>query len=325
MNWLNKLFGKPTVSSDPRSPNLTAGASPSAATSVNPTSPQFAASTPSALPQTSASSHSISNAKHYDAHGLDLSPDAARKLTFEQACKQVIGLRLLSDHGDWLEAAKDDDYSVLLCFNKNGGLFEAIISPRTNSRFLGMGMPQPEQVWSKLGYRLQENLGTKVRLTNGDVKIVAYYGGPGSLNEIHYVVPERATNAKAEAAAWRELGFFGGGRGCVESAMFVSGKYYADEGAVNSIVRYVKEEWKGSLPQGFWLVKAEADDTSANCRYCLGYDSRHESSWQTVMAAMENAGCLPQCTSKLFRLSPNDFFMQTQIETIYIKGFLGQA
>jgi hypothetical protein len=319
VNWFKKLFGKPTVFSAPRSPNVTTDASPSAATSVKPTISQSDANAKPATP-----SNFTPSSKHYDAHGLDLSSDAARKLTFEQACKQVAGLRVLSDHGDWLEAAKDDDYSVLLCFNKNGGLFEAIISPRTNSRFLGMGMPQPEQVWSQLGYRLQENLGTKVMLTNGDAKIVAYYGPPGSLNEIHYVVPEGATNAEAEAAAWRELGFFGGGRGCVESAMFVSGKCYANEDAVNSIVRYVKEEWKGSLPQGFWLVKAEADDTSANCRYCLGYDSRHESIWQTVTEAMAKAGCLPQCASKPFHLPPYDLFMQTQIETIYINGLLEQ-
>jgi hypothetical protein len=190
--------------------------------------------------------------KHYDVYGLDLSADAARKLSFEQACKQVTGLRMLSDHGDWLEAANGEDFSVLLCFNKIGGLFETIINPRTKSGLLGMGKPQPEQVWSQLGYRLQEKLGEKVTWTNGDAKIVAYYERPGSLSEIHYVVPEKAENAAEQAAAWRELGFFSGGRGCVESARLVSGKCYADEDAVNSIIRYAKEEWKGSLPQGFW-------------------------------------------------------------------------
>lgn len=272
-----------------------------------------------------AASKPTSSAKYYVAHGLDLAPDAARKLTFEGACEKVPGLRILSDHGDWLEAAKGDDYSVLLYFNKVGGLFEAIISSTSNSKFLGMGTPEPEKVWSELGYMLQEDLGQRVRFTDGDAKIVAQYARPGSLNEIHYIVPEDPTNAEAEATAWRELGFFGGGRGYVESAISVSGECWADETAVISIIRYVQDDWKGSLPTGFWLVKAVADDTNANCRYCLGRDSRHDNIWQAVLAAMEEAGCLPRCESKPFRLPSNDLFMQTQIETIYIRGLMGQT
>jgi hypothetical protein len=57
-----------------------------------------------------------------------------------------------------------------------------------------MGMPKYEQVWSQLGYRLQENLGPKATWSNGDAKIVAHYGHPGRLNEVHYVLPEEATN-----------------------------------------------------------------------------------------------------------------------------------
>ena len=187
-----------------------------------------------------------------------------------------------------------------------------------------MGTPEPEKVWPELGYMLQEDLGQKVWFSNGDAKIVAHYARPGSLNEIHYVVPEKPTNAEAETTAWRELGFFGGGRGCVESAISVSGERWADEVAVIGIIRYVREDWKGSLPTGFWLVKAVADDADANCRYCLGHDSRHDNIWQAILAAMEEAGLLPRCESKPFRLPPNDLFMQTQIETIYIRGLLRQ-
>jgi hypothetical protein len=293
MNWLKKLFGTSAATGSPQSTQK-------ATTSANPTT----------------------GGKYYLAHGLNLAPDAARKLLFEEACKQVTGLKVLSDRGDWVEAAKGEDYSVLLYFNKTGGLFEATISPSTTSGFLGMGMPQPEQVWTKLGYRLQEDLSNKVTWTNGDAKIVAYYGRPGSLNEIHYVIPEKPTTPQAEAAAWRELGFFGGGRGCIESARQVGGMCYADEDAVNRIIRFTKDEWKGTLPQGFWLVKAEADDTSASCRHCLGHDSRHDAIWQTIIEAMEKSGSLPRCVSKPFRLAPNDLFAQTQIEIIHIKGLL---
>jgi hypothetical protein len=325
MSLFGKLFGKRVAPNNLQSTALsTASSSPASSTSKSmssrsDTNPNFGTSS------TSGPSNFPLRSEHYSVHGLDLSPDAARILTFDQACKQVHGLRMLSDHNDWIEAARDDDYSVLLCFNKAGGLFEAIISPRTNSQFLGMGMPQPEKVWIELGYRLQENLGEKVRLSNGDARIVAHYGHSGCLNEIHYVVPEAPTDAEADTAAWRELGFFSGGRGCVESAMVVAGECYSDEEAVNRIVRYVKEEWTGSLPQGFWLVKAEADDATGECRYCLGYDHRYESIWQAVMEAMEKAGHLPRCASKSFHLAPNDLFMQTQIETIYIKGLLGQT
>lgn len=275
-------------------------------------SPQFEAAQTSPAPA----------AKHYQVHGLDLTPDAARKLVFEQACKQVAGLQILEDRGDYVQAAKGADYSVLLYFNKTGGMFEAVISPNTASRFLGMGMPQPQQVWSQLGYRLQENLGQKATWTNGDAKIVAYYGRPGSLNEIHYVVPEKAAAANAEAAAWRKLGFFGGGQGCVESAKMVSGRRYSNEEAVDGIIRYAKEEWKDSPPQGFWLVKAETKDTSSDWRYCLGCDSKHEGTWHAIMAAMQQAGFASQGESKAFRLRPHDLFAQTLIDTIHIRGFL---
>lgn len=270
----------------------------------------------------SSYSSSTLTTTHYDVHGLNLAPDAARKLQFEEACKQVAGLRMLSDHGDWLEAANGDDYSVLLNFNKTGGMFEAVISPRTTSGFLGMGMPQPEQVWSRLGYRLQENLGEKVTWTNGDAKIAAYYGRPGSLNEIHYVVPEKAISADADTPAWRELGFFGGGQGCIRNAVMVSGKCYADEEAVDSIIRYVKEDWKGCLPEGFWLAKAEAFDKSSGSPYCVGHDSQHEINWLEILTGMEREGRLPKSASRAFRLPAADFIGQTLIDIVHIKGLL---
>ncbi len=325
MNWLKKLFGKTTEPSNPQSTKIATVASPPTPPAVKPKNLQSTTSaSPPPSPAPTASS-SAPTAKHYEVYGLDLAPDVARKLSFEQACKQVAGLRVFSDGEDRLGAAKGNDYNVLLHFKKAGGLFEAEINPSTTSGFLGMGAPEPERVWSQLGYRLIEDLGEKATWSNGDAKIVAYGSRSGKLSEIHYVVPDKPAKAEAEATAWRELGFFGGGRGCVESARLVTGKCYANEDAVNSILRYTKEEWKGSLPQGFWLVKAEVDDTSADCRYCLGYDSQHETIWQTVAAAMEKAGRLPQCVSKPFRLAPNDLFMQTQIETIYIKGLLGHA
>lgn len=260
------------------------------------------------------------SSKHYLVFGLDLSPSAARKLSFEQASKQVTGLKMVGDRGDWLESAKGDDYSVLLYFNKGGGLFEAVINPRTTVQFLGMNAPEPERVWSQIGYRKVEDLGQKITWTDGDAKIVGYYGRPGSLNEIHYVIPEKpATVADEAAVAWRQLGFFGGGRGCVESARIVVGNAYSKETAVDNIIQYVKESWKEPLPQGFWLVKAD-DNRSL---YFLGYDVRHESIFQAVTAAMQKEGRALSELPHAFRLAPHELFDQTQIGPIHIFGVLG--
>ena len=257
--------------------------------------------------------------KHYEVYGLDLSPDAARTLTFEQAAKQVAGLKM-SPSG---AACLNDDYSVLLHFRKTGGLFAAEISADTTSGFLGMGRPQPEQVWTQLGYRLQEDLGQKVTWTNGDAKIEAHCGS-GGLNEIYYLVPEKAVDLDAEAAGWRELGYFGGGEGCIRNAMMVSGMCYAEEDAVDGMIRYVKEDWKGCLPQGFWLVKAEAYDKSTGSPYCLGHDGQFEIQWLEILADMEKEGRLLPCASRPFRVPSHDFIGQTLIDIVHIKGLLSR-
>lgn len=262
------------------------------------------------------------NIAFYNAHGLDLTPENARKLAFEQAHKQAAGIHILSDHGDWLEAAKDEDYSVLLYFNKPYGLFEAIISYNTTSQFLGMGMPEPEKVWSQLGYIMKENLGQKVTWSNGDAKIVAYYGSSWRLSEIHYVVPEKTEAIDEEAANWREFSFFNGGQGCIMSAEVVSGNCYADTDAVDTIIRFAKKNWNGDIPQGFWLVKAEAFDTSSSCIYCLGIDSQYDDILRLIKVEMEKADLLPLCDMKPFRVNPKDFVEQALIDMIHIKGFL---
>jgi hypothetical protein len=257
----------------------------------------------------------------YNAYGLDLSPENARKLSFELACRQVSDLHILSDNGDWLEAARGEDYSVILYFNKPYGLFEVIISNNTTSQFLGMGIPNPEKIWSLLGYHMQEDLGEKVTWSNGDAKIVAYYGNSGYLNEINYAITGKEA-IDAEAANWRELSFFSGGRGCILSAEVISGNCYEDIDAVYTIIRFVKEKWKGDIPHGFWLVKAEAFDTSTGCPYCLGIDSQYENILRLIKAEMERADLLPLSDLKSFRVKSKDFMEQTLIDMIHIKGFL---
>jgi hypothetical protein len=234
----------------------------------------------------------------------------------------VAGFHVLSDRGDWIETAVDDDYSALLYFNKAGGLFEAVISPDTKSGFLGMGTPQPERIWADLGYTLVEDLREKTTWTNGDARIIAYYGRPHWLNEIHYVVPEASDVTNDAALAWRELGFFGGGRGCIESAVTVTGRCYATKDAADGHVQYAKQQWSGSIPEGFWLVTAEVDDLRQDCRYCVAWDSRHDRIATDLSAALRGSGQLPDCKSKSFRLTPRDLFDQTQIDVVHIKGLL---
>jgi hypothetical protein len=261
------------------------------------------------------------NVIFYNAYGLDLAPDSARLLTFKKVCEQVPDIQIISDFGDWLYAAKGNDYSVLLYFNKPCGLFEVIVNHKTTSRFLGLGMHQPEKVWSNLGYHIQEDLGQKVTWSNGDAKIVAYYGNSEILNEIHYVIPEKV-DTDSENTAWRELGFFNGGRGIIESTMIISGICFAEEDAVDNIIRFIKHEWKGDVPAGFWLVKSEADDANIRCPNCLGFDFKYKSVMDLIRIELDKTKSYPKCESKLFSLTPNDLFMQTQIETIHIKGLL---
>jgi hypothetical protein len=256
--------------------------------------------------------------KHYEFHGLDLSPEAARKLTFKQAAKQVPGLMLSPSGG----ACLNEDYSVVLHFKETGGLYAAVVSSDTTSHFLGMGLPKPEQVWMHLGYRLLEDLGERMTWTNSDAKIEAHCSS-GMLNEIYYFVSEKAGDFDAEATGWRELGFFGGGEGCLRNALMVSGRCYATEEATDGIIRYVKEDWKEDLPQGFWLVKAEAYDKSSGSPYCLGHDAQHEILWLEILAAMEKEGRLPPCASRPFRLPASDFIGQTLIDSVHIKGLSG--
>jgi ankyrin repeat protein len=128
--------------------------------------------------------------KYYLAHGLNLAPHAASKLHFEEARKQVAGLEMLSDSDDNVEAAKGEDYSILLYFRKSGGLYRATVSSDTTSGFLGMGTPQPEQIWKQLGYRLLEDSGDTAKWSNEEAEIIACYVGAGELlTEIHYFIP----------------------------------------------------------------------------------------------------------------------------------------
>jgi ankyrin repeat protein len=129
---------------------------------------------------------------------------------------------------------------------------------------------------------------------------------------------------EAEAARWRELGYFGGGDQCIRNALMVSGNCYVTEEAVDSIIRYVKEDWKGNLPQGFWLVKAEAYDKSSGIPYCLGHDGQFEIQWLEILADIEKEGRLPPCASRPFRLPARDFIGQTLIDIVHIKGLLSK-
>jgi hypothetical protein len=287
MNWLKKFINIPVITNITKNSNNT--------------------------------STNIPIAKYYNAHGFDLSPNTVRKLTLDQVSNKYDGLRK-----NGTEVIINNDSTLLLYFTTSGQLFEAIISPRTTSQFLGMGMPQPEKVWAELGYRLQENLGGKVTWTNDDTKIVAYYSGSsdGYLNEIHYIIPEQPLKSEEETMLWRELGYFNGGDGCILRAYRVSGMCYADEISVKNLIKYVKEEWKSSLPQGFWLVEAEANDTSSTCRYWLGYDAQYETIWQEITSAIKNIGRLPQCISEPFSLRPNDLCSQTLVGDVHIRGFL---
>jgi hypothetical protein len=126
-----------------------------------------------------------SNAKYYIFYGLDLAPGAARKLTFEEASEKVPGLRM-ADHGDRLYARIGEDYSVMLFFKKTGGVEQVAINAETASGFLGVGTSQYEQVWSQLGYRLQEHSGQEKTWSNGDAIILARHRYDGSLVEAYY-------------------------------------------------------------------------------------------------------------------------------------------
>src|ERR1035438_7703164 len=146
MNWLKKFFGRSAGTNKSEVKQTAKAASLPPAAPAKPRKPQLGTISNPAPPSAAAFPASGSSSKHYDAHGLDLAPNAARELFFEQACGQVAGLGVLSKRGELIEAAKGEDYSVLLYFNKAGGLSEVVISSSTTSGFLGMGMPQPERV-----------------------------------------------------------------------------------------------------------------------------------------------------------------------------------
>lgn len=127
---------------------------------------------------------------YYEIFGLDLSPDSARKLTYLQAQAKASALTNVCDRGDWCELSAKDDYSVLLRFNKTGGLFEAVVSSDSKTPFLGMCLPEPQKVWSALGYALEENLGVLSSWTNEDARIVVHARDSGQIEEIIYHVAQ---------------------------------------------------------------------------------------------------------------------------------------
>jgi hypothetical protein len=126
--------------------------------------------------------------EYYSVHGAIINPEKFTSFTFENATEKIEDLKMIYDRGDWFEAAKDNNYSLLMYFDKKSGLFEVVVSNKTKSGFLGMGGNDPEKVWDKLGYELRESIGKKSTWINENAKIVALYGGSDRVAEIHYSV-----------------------------------------------------------------------------------------------------------------------------------------
>ena len=140
------------------------------------------------------------------------------------------------------------------------------------------------------------------------------------LNEIHYVILEKEQKAESPTPTWRALDFFSGGRGCIETASVVSGWCYVSEAAADELIRCITE-WREPLPQGMWLVKAEANGSVAD-RFCVGWNSEYESTVANLALEFQRGGKNLERRTRDFRLSPAQLFDQATIISVYLNGVL---
>jgi hypothetical protein len=105
---------------------------------------------------------------------------AAASLSVDVALQALNDLRVLQDHGDWVETAlcgdKREDFSVQLYFNKPVGLFEVIVSFKSHIDFLGLNTLSPEVVWRSIGYTLEQKKSDISWFHDGVSELMACYG-----------------------------------------------------------------------------------------------------------------------------------------------------